>query len=766
METQSTGVASRVFRLLGPVGLFGLAFAVRALPRQGVLLDGYVLPFGFDSFYHLRRIVYSVVRFPDVLDFDPYINYPEGAKPIWSPLFDWAVALVSLPFYRPGELASVERVAVWVPPVLGAATVVALYALARRHLDGASAVVSALILSVLSAHFWYSQIGFIDHHAAVALVSTGLLASAMTLLDRSARDPQGRGARRSAIATGVALALALLVWPGSLLHAGLVEAGLLVYLLSRPTAQEAELFASRFALLQLIACGLVLPFGLASDWPQWDAYSPVVLSRFQPWWFGLLGLFGVACAFAWRRPLLGGSRGRRMLSAVVLGALLLGASVLVLPDLQDGASDAWRWIARKESFQAGVGESLPLFSAMGSIGVGIAVARLSWFVLLFPAVLLVAVGWAWRRPNRPALLLWLGWSAGLFAATLLQRRFFNSFSVAMALLMGWSVCEAYRRLPAWLPAGAAARRAGRAALVVAVIALLYPLRATYQHHVLNELRPSDTPQRIRPWFVTQRSLVEMARWLDRRTPPTSGWLNPRLHPEYAVLAPWEFGHVIEYTARRPTVTNNFGDDIGERNFRLARRYYQSREPAASEILERLGARYVIAQLRYGFLGEEPIEGAIFWSLYVYDGSEAEHPAPNDPPALGRHRLIYESRPWARDVGDAPAFFKVFEHVAGARIAGRAAPGARVSVTLPLRTNRHRELVYRAHTVADASGRYLLRVPYANQGSPRGVRVGPHYTLRCRGDSALLEISEQQIQSGAELVGPDLCRRPPENPAEG
>jgi asparagine N-glycosylation enzyme membrane subunit Stt3 len=348
---------------------------------------------------------------------------------------------------------------------------------------------------------------------------------------------------------------------------------------------------------------------------------------------------------------------------------------------------------------------------------------------------------------------------GLFVATLLQRRFFNSFSVAMALVMGWSVCRAYAGLPAWLPGGRVAHRAGRAALVVGVIALLQPLAAMYRHHVVNELWPSDSPQRIRTWLVTQRSLVEMARWLNRWTPPTSGWLDAGQQPEYAVLAPWEFGHAIEYEARRPTVTNNFGDDIGERNFHLARRYYQSREPAASEILDRLGVRYVIAQLRRGFLDEEPVEGSVFWALYVYDGSESEQPAPQDPPALARHRLVYESRPWAKEVASSPAFFKVFEHVAGARIAGGAEPGARVSVELPLRTNRRRELVYRAHTIADASGRYALRVPYANQGSPRAVRVGPHYTLRCRGDSASLAISESEIQSGAEVVGPDLCRQP-------
>ncbi len=154
MRGTSGALASRVPIWLVAAALAAAAVAVRALPRQRVFVDDDVIPFGNDAWYHLRRIVYSVVHFPEVLSFDRYINHPEGAKPIWTPVFDWGLALLARPFFVPGDITSIERVAVWVPPLLGAATVVVLLFVGRRHLDAATGVVAAALLCVLPAHFW------------------------------------------------------------------------------------------------------------------------------------------------------------------------------------------------------------------------------------------------------------------------------------------------------------------------------------------------------------------------------------------------------------------------------------------------------------------------------------------------------------------------------------------------------------------------------------------------------------------------------------
>jgi asparagine N-glycosylation enzyme membrane subunit Stt3 len=217
---------------------------------------------------------------------------------------------------------------------------------------------------------------------------------------------------------------------------------------------------------------------------------------------------------------------------------------------------------------------------------------------------------------------------------------------------------------------------------------------------------------------------------------------------------------LEYEARRPTVTDNFGDDIGRENYLLARRYYQSEEEAAADLLDRLGVRYVVSQYAPNYLGEDPIPGSMFFALFRHDGS-AFDPPPDERQrvpvrALERHRLIYESPPLDRTTPPRDSLYKVFEYVAGARVVGRAAPGERIRATLSVRTNRRREFSYTSHAVASGDGRYEFRFPYANSGGPRAVRVGRHYTLECGREAARVSVNERAVKTGAEIEGPALC----------
>ena len=264
----------RPSQILLPLALFLLAVAVRALPWRLVVSESAVLPRGNDAFYHLRRIAYSIANFPATLDFDPYINYPDGARPIWTPLFDWLLALLLRPF-TPGLAAGdldglqiFQSIAVWTPPVIGGLCVVALYWLARRHFGSATAVTSALLLCVLFGHSWYSQVGFIDHHVMVAPISWLALIAAMGLLESDSRG-QLRAAWGASLAVGTAFALAILLWPGTLLHVGLLEIGLLVYLVTRSKRDPAVGFALRFACANGAALLFVLPFTLDQQCLQW-----------------------------------------------------------------------------------------------------------------------------------------------------------------------------------------------------------------------------------------------------------------------------------------------------------------------------------------------------------------------------------------------------------------------------------------------------------------------------------------------------------------
>ena len=151
---------------------------------------------------------------------------------------------------------------------------------------------------------------------------------------------------------------------------------------------------------------------------------------------------------------------------------------------------------------------------------------------------------------------------------------------------------------------------------------------------------------------------------------------------------------------------------------------------------------------------------MFASLYYFDGSASEAgeglPAGLRLPALERHRLVYESTLKLALAPDAPAFYKVFEHVAGARVEGSAPPQASVEARIGLRTNRGRELVVRTRATADSAGRYRLRLAYSNRGAPPSVRTAPAWELACGDERAQLVVEESQVRSGAALAGPPLC----------
>ena len=154
----------------------------------------------------------------------------------------------------------------------------------------------------------------------------------MTLLARAyAPEANARALRRSALATGIAFGVSLLLWPGMLLHLALLDAGLVVFALSRRERRAAAAFAGQLALLHLVALALVAPFALRSHWTQWAAFSPVVLSDFQPWLLAAAALWAAGCAGVFRIDAAGDRPARRIASALGIALVLIAASGLASP---------------------------------------------------------------------------------------------------------------------------------------------------------------------------------------------------------------------------------------------------------------------------------------------------------------------------------------------------------------------------------------------------------------------------------------------------
>ncbi|MCZ6465173.1 MAG: hypothetical protein O7A09_12625, partial [Proteobacteria bacterium] len=398
---------------------------------------------------------------------------------------------------------------------------------------------------------------------------------------------------------------------------------------------------------------------------------------------------------------------------------------------------------------------------------------LSRAIFVLPLALLLSIRSALRAPLPAPRLFLLWWTALVFAATCVQVRFQSSLAPALALLLAWWIDRAL----AWSSTGERRLWKGVATGVL-LLGVFQPWAGFYSRGLGNQLRwlRGEEPI-VRPLDARRHLLVEVAEWIRENTPPTSGYLDAEAKPEYAVLSSWTDGHILGYVARRPTVTNNFGDDIGVENPVRADRYYVAEEDAASDILDDLRARYVLLEYRPTRPRRNFGPRSMLSRLYFSDGAAGERATvsregelreiEHEASAVTRHRLVFESRPKPFLRGERPGF-KLYEHVAGARLEGRAPAGARVEARLPIETNRGRRFEFVTHTRADDRGHYALAVPYASGASgtsgdaaARGgaVRSLDRYAVSAAGRSASVAVSEAAVREGLAVPGPDLRSLP-------
>jgi len=742
LDTHRAGPRAAQIRALLPwVLLFVAAVVLRALRYGLVFVDGEVrFPFGADELYHLRRIWWSVVNFPASLEFDPYMNHPEGARPHWPPFFDWGIAALARALVGPDDQHGVEVVAAWVPPVLGALAVVAAAWLARRTFSPAAGWVTGALLVVLPAHVFHSALGMVDHHVAVGLVAIGLLAAAMRLA-----EPLGPAGRLGgAVATGGAMAAAIGLWPGALLHVLVVQLFLAAQVLTPPVRATAIARARALAGAHALAATLLLPFCVGQEWEDFGSVSPWVLSNFQPLWFGA-GAAALALAAAlWSGSAAGAARPGRVASALGLGAAGLAAAWLGVPGLAAALDDAAGWF-EPDPFLGVIEELQPLLYRSGSFDASVAHASFSYLFWLQP----LALAWLARRAlsdGRADVLLLVCAAAAFTGLALYQERFSDVAGVGFALTVGPALAEGFR----------AARRRWRAphalwaaAVCVGVLALL-PYARAYPVEVSASLA-SLRGERIGYHANVRLRLVlqRVARFLKEGTPSTRGYLDPTARPEYGVLSAWGHGHQLRYYGERPMVQDNFNRWGGLHGFHAARRYFEARDEArAAELADRLRARFVVATPR-GSGQSPPRPGSLARRLPLMRGTGGPLAFPGSPAqALARHRLVFvaDDLDLARGPAEPPWIAAVYEIVRGARVVGHA-PGTRsvrfeLAVPLPGRA----PVRYNAQAPVDATGRYEIRLPYPTESG---------YAVHAGSRHGSLALSEADVREGRTVAGPSF-----------
>jgi len=707
-----------VRELAGVFAVFLLGLLLRIAPLRGALVGGDVLFYGSDSFYHMRRVLYTVDHFPHTLWFDSYIDYPKGFELMWPPLSDQLIAGVALLFGAESQ-KQIEIVGAIMPPILGSLTVVALYFLARELFGRRAGLLSALFLAINPQHVSATIFARSDHHVFETFLLVNIVLFLAIALNRREKRLW------FAAAAGVLMAALAYTWIGAAAYLGIF----LVYVAIQATLDLRRRVSSKDDLMVfLIAFGVALVLML----PFWKE------TWLLPSFFAAFGIFLVISAMlALSRLFL-----ERNLSwtafpliIVILGYLILisayaiGQSMGVYAIFNEGLSYFFGC-----SLSQKVVESVPLHGAVRPLSV--AGFNLTIAVMGFAHL--------WRTDiNRPQLLF-LVWTVSVLVLAVFQNRFMYVFSASMSILMALFFFRAAAIVgdSKW----ASKNRDILKFLAPALLLLLVLPSATSVSGVF-AVRPA----------IAEDGWNEPLLWLEENSMETAGFLDLNQTPEYGVLSWWDRGNWILYRSKRPVVSNGFQAGAED----AARFFLSEDEEKAVLIMDERRSRYAVTDsnmLLSGlsamalWTGEDPADyvrknkrgyehtekflRTILARCHLFDCQDMSH-----------IRLIYESK---REGSNSTSNqVKIFECVSGARIAGTSTTAAPITAVLNLTTSQGRRFQY-TKTAVPQNGRYEMIVPYSTECEGGVCAIGP-YLVSSGGESRLVDVGEMEVLHGGEIA---------------
>ncbi len=557
--------------LLAAAVAIGAALRV-GLPFRNVFMQGFVNFQTSDSWYHTRLIDNLARNFPHSLHTDPYAAAGGMAVPV-GPLFDFSVAGAArlLAFGMPSQ-RMLEIVAAFSPVVYALLTVIVVFAIGRRLFDPLTGLLAAALLATTPGPFLDRTIvGYVDHHAAEALLSAVTL---LFLARAFARIRGGSGrqavAAESAVA-GVALGGYLMTWTsGSFLVFIIAAWAGFQYAVDHLRGAPSDRVA-RVLLPALLVAALVVVLFEDARVPQHDVR--------------LLALAGAFAGVVTLEVLRRGWQ-RLKLPPALFVAAGAGVAVLALVAVSIAAprtfGDVLNNVRRliPDAAAQTVGEARPLFAVDTVTSALRAWAEFrSTFFLAMPALVLLGVD-IWRKRVEERGLLFI-WTVVAMLATIGQNRFGYYLSIELALLAGWLSA----RLLRWAGATNETARAryltdGVVVLVSAVV--FYP-----------NIPPALRSARLDFGMPVQWHAA--LDWMRSSTPDPFGdreqyyALEAAKQPAYTVMNWWDYGYWVMRVGRRVPVAN----PTQKGAYESARFFTETDEGEAEKLLSAAHARYVI-----------------------------------------------------------------------------------------------------------------------------------------------------------------------------
>jgi len=628
-----------------PVGalltiIFAIALYIRAvLPYKSVFLaDGTVRFGGNDPWYHMRIVDYILHNYPHTLTYDAFTEFPYGHFQHYGPLYDQAIAFISIVLGLGHPSAHlVSTVGAYFPTVLGALVVIPVYFIGKRLHNRGTGLLAALIIATLPGQFLSrSLLGFTDHHVAETLFSTATILFLM-LAFRSARAQNLSFSDITkdwhvikypllyALLAGLAYAAYQLCWTGAILFGLIIMLSATIICIAEHIKGNSTEY---IAIVGAIAFGLEALLILPWIHPELGFSGNYSLLHVTT---SIIAIIALVLMYIISKELNRRDLNRYYYPAVLVAGVLVGFVVLSLisPAMtstiegslttvftvrEGGASTVAEItsmlttndvldIGRYAKFPRYAGEPSMVYGNFGSC----------FYISLLGIMVL---GYYVLRRWKPEDILMLVWTLVILLSIYGQNRFAYYYAVNVALLSayfgtkligftGFNYEEKVGRvddIPQFLK-----KNIGYVVLAIILVAVLvYPWGPAA--NTLNQAKYSGGPGS--QWYNS-------LEWMRYNTPdpapdptvfsyygpyvrPPPGEPYPYPDTAYGVMSWWDYGFWIETIGRRIPNANPFQGGIGggeEQRPGAATFFTTETEDEANEIADTLGVKYVVSDVQ-------------------------------------------------------------------------------------------------------------------------------------------------------------------------
>lgn len=771
-------------------GILLLGLVLRLLPMLYSISGNIVMFTGPDSYYHMRRIVYTVYHYPLSNIYDSYVNYPHGFLIAWPPLFDFISATLSLivGLGHPDRF-TMEIASSLVPVLMGLVAIILVYYILGDAINKKAGLLAALIMALLPAAAFRTIFGLVDHHALEVLISLtmyflflrslalgrdeGLSFSNLTSNFTKFKKPL-----MYAVLAGIATACMVFSWDGAPVFISIIAAyAFIQYAYNALNGEGSEYLTISGIITALVGLVVVAPVAATGQFGQNFSFDAEYLS-----WFHIVFLIAIASFFVvmglMSKALLARKAPWYALPATAF--LMVAAAVLALklfmPNFFFGIESGVQYLAGMTDIAKTVSETEPLLQVNGRFSLLLPWAYFSTAGILSIVGLMIYLLFDLPgRKMKDAETFIIVWTGIVIVLGLMQKRFIYLLAVNVSIFAGYALFKAldlagleeYLSSAATKKKPSSARSASISAPLLAVIAvsvvILVPI-------LLNCISMVLTPESY------SLDWNDASAWLDDHSPKTSFTYSADdgTTPEYGVMSWWDYGNYILYRAERPAVANNFQTGIKD----ASRYFIAPSEDVANAIMNKTDSKYVMMDFRMGspyvgvpggifedmaylggsdpssyhtiaklpngkstYTGDDKYYNTQYFRLFNEDGCGQWNTTMPPQNGLSNYRLEYVT-----SHGDP---VKVFQYVPGATIAGNATPGSKVELKLKI-SSPYGSKTYYQFTTAGSGGEYSFIVPYPTSDSTTMIKTGQAYNITYGNTAKLVEVPASAVEDGGMI----------------